>query len=582
MFESDSIKNIKQGIGFWLNLSGVWEWIKYIPNRILDTDDSEKLELFIKQWNTQLQEEINKLSNELQSINELNDIFKDFQAQQGLNAYLKRETFWDFVHKEEFKNIDLDGFKTYLNCLNNKFSIQTEYKDIKLKAESSAKKYSDLNTVSNNISVLSNNYSQLLKLLKNFQEFYLEKTKNTLTFTENDLIFDESIDFVEYEKVASTNFQTARNKLPTEKLWQEVVSDLVEANTELEDAEQEYDKYLESEKVYLEIQNRPSIIEKDRKFLAFNEKYKSIIEKHLQNEKYKYDKTEPDFDVMKKALFPNSNIDDIFAKSGVITQLNKELNDIIRKNQDLSFGKLELIKGLLEQVEVKYNEYREIERKIEKFLKPSANKISGGFNANLSWIDSTKKELILPISWIDDFISDINEGQMYSKLAPKVEDIFSMDEKLEKAFKEITNSNALSPNIKDLLNPHSYYELKYEMESEYGRRTKGSAGQAYSALALLCIARLSIIEEEKANKQIKGIRFMAIDEAQGLGSNYNLLYKIAQEYDYQIITLSTAPVGSFQEGKQYIYMLHRDPDADAINYPPFAIFSSEDRNKYET
>ncbi|MPN29421.1 hypothetical protein SDC9_176874 [bioreactor metagenome] len=128
--------------------------------------------------------------------------------------------------------------------------------------------------------------------------------------------------------------------------------------------------------------------------------------------------------------------------------------------------------------------------------------------------------------------------------------------------------------IDDLLDPNSYMKLSLEMQDSSGKSNKGSTGQTYAAIASLCIARLSIVGS-KDYKKDAGIRFMPIDEAEGLGSNFDLLYEIAQEYDYQIVTFAINPLGRYDE--QFIYILHRNPDVDVnINYTPMAIRSRTD------
>lgn len=68
---------------------------------------------------------------------------------------------------------------------------------------------------------------------------------------------------------------------------------------------------------------------------------------------------------------------------------------------------------------------------------------------------------------------------------------------------------------------------------------------------------------------------MPIDEAEGLGSNFDLLNEIAQKYDYQIVTFAINPLGRYDG--QFIYILHRNPDVDAnINLTPMAIRSRID------
>ena len=119
------------------------------------------------------------------------------------------------------------------------------------------------------------------------------------------------------------------------------------------------------------------------------------------------------------------------------------------------------------------------------------------------------------------------------------------------------------------------------MESQTtGKNNSGSAGQAYAAIALLCIARLSLVNKMGFTKEpTPGIRFMPIDEAEGLGSNFDMLHQIARKFDYQIITMSIGPLGRFSQGEQYIYILSNNKSAgNEVNHPPMGIFSDNDRD----
>lgn len=68
---------------------------------------------------------------------------------------------------------------------------------------------------------------------------------------------------------------------------------------------------------------------------------------------------------------------------------------------------------------------------------------------------------------------------------------------------------------------------------------------------------------------------MPIDEAEGLGSNFDLLSEIATTHDYQILTFSINPLGRYNE--QHVYILNLDPDAEeGINYAPIEIRGRND------
>ena len=70
---------------------------------------------------------------------------------------------------------------------------------------------------------------------------------------------------------------------------------------------------------------------------------------------------------------------------------------------------------------------------------------------------------------------------------------------------------------------------------------------------------------------------MAIDEAEGLGSNFDMLYKIALANDYQLLSLSINP-NKIDIEKQNIYLLHNSREDEKVNYTPIPIFGSTFNN----
>jgi hypothetical protein len=64
--------------------------------------------------------------------------------------------------------------------------------------------------------------------------------------------------------------------------------------------------------------------------------------------------------------------------------------------------------------------------------------------------------------------------------------------------------------IEDLLNPKNYFDIKFEMESDDGEKNVGSADQTYAVTAMLCVARLSLVEKKEKGKQQSGLRFMRL------------------------------------------------------------------------
>lgn len=82
-----------------------------------------------------------------------------------------------------------------------------------------------------------------------------------------------------------------------------------------------------------------------------------------------------------------------------------------------------------------------------------------------------------------------------------------------------------------------------------------------------------MMKKDQALKS-EGLRFMSIDEAAGIGSNLEMLEKIAKQYGYQVFSLSI-PLNHVNEGEQHIYRLYKAEGEEFINKHPVAIFSNE-------
>lgn len=139
-----------------------------------------------------------------------------------------------------------------------------------------------------------------------------------------------------------------------------------------------------------------------------------------------------------------------------------------------------------------------------------------------------------------------------------------------KAFLKLGGSSKVEPE--DLMNPKSYFDLVFELKLENKEVNSGSNGQTYAANSLLCLARLSLIDE----KDKEGLKLMSIDEAEGLGSNYEMLHKLAKKEEYQIITMAIETAGEITDDGQYIYIMDENNLANVDSFvPPLGIFSDE-------
>ncbi len=157
--------------------------------------------------------------------------------------------------------------------------------------------------------------------------------------------------------------------------------------------------------------------------------------------------------------------------------------------------------------------------------------------------------------------------QEQASLLFNITDYSSLDEIIIETFKKYSGCSK-SPDINVLLDPKNYFDISFDLKNASGT-SQGSNGQSYTAMALLCIARLTLIEEKK-----QGVRFMPIDEAESIGSNYDMLRQLASAYDYQIISMSIRNLESVEESAQNTYMLIPNSDETAgINCDPFPLLS---------
>lgn len=182
----------------------------------------------------------------------------------------------------------------------------------------------------------------------------------------------------------------------------------------------------------------------------------------------------------------------------------------------------------------------------------------------LDWKDSTEYNL----DWIDALNRDIGEANFTDNLFGEKTKI-NAQELLEINFKKYCKTKT-EAKANDILNPFNYYDASARIVDPNDERNPGSSGQNYGMLALLCIAKLSIVEgksREAFDRIESGIRILPIDEVAGLGENFDMLYDIAQRLDYQIFTMTiTANDLTFQDGNQIYYEFIKNADEKLFDY----------------
>ncbi|MEZ2442990.1 hypothetical protein AB6805_14800 [Chitinophaga sp. RCC_12] len=264
------------------------------------------------------------------------------------------------------------------------------------------------------------------------------------------------------------------------------------------------------------------------------------------------------FDILEQALLGRKirTLDDV---TGHLETLNAELLSIA----DDLLGNLVKVFGKTESY---FDRYKELVQSLNNFFKGKL--ISGRFyfqidfntahKMDIKWIEHLRK-LPLNLSGVGEF-EDVKPDQIIEELYMKY------------------SGNKSRVSLTDLLNPKRYFQLKGKLTDERHRETSGSTGESYTALALLGIARLSVVQDGDR----PGLRFIILEESATLDNvNFGLFPEIAKQYGYQIITMTPKPYAVGDDGGWYIHQLIPGKSNQDINYPKIMSYFRTNRTKMD-
>ena len=563
--------------GFWIDLGGVFEYIDYVQERKLNTVNKDMIEEYFKSFTANIQNSKRLKETEKKNLIDLNKILLNLSSpSEAINIYKQKEELKDFKEIEEL-NIGLEEFKSYLSCLQ-------KYKAIKSEFQSTRKLYDRNVEIQKEIEQIIKRLPIVVQRSKDFIE-NIEKKESSILQLSNDLS-ENTRQGYELDFYISSDDKVDTFQIEFEELKKdiELIDQIKVEQAEFYDISQKrtvkFDDYVFRYKERVETDDssatEKSVQEKNIDYTNANANYEaefnSIVNDFLPNEKYRFEKSKDFLELISYLLpdiFGNENI----IETEIIQKIENHLHKINNKNRDLNSKKVRKIENLLDDVFSSISSQADVVRKINRFFDDDEKRITGNHRLKLEHKNSER----FPIKWLTDFKTKASDqlGLFESSIADKLSFSISIEEKIVKAFQELTDQRSNGITVEQLLDPNSYLELNLEMQNSSGRSNKGSTGQTYAAIALLCIARLSIVGNKNLEKGTSGLRFMPIDEAEGLGTNFDMLNDIAQKYDYQTITFSINPLGRYDD--QFIYILHQDPYIDEeINYTPMAIFSKAD------
>lgn len=213
----------------------------------------------------------------------------------------------------------------------------------------------------------------------------------------------------------------------------------------------------------------------------------------------------------------------------------------------------EAMLNIFKQTRGKYEEYQSTIGRLNTFFK--GKKISKQYYFQIKFDPHDDFD----INWINKLQHSAKEVYKEGELAFGE----TVEAFVENFFQKATGYGQ-KIKLVDLLNPKTYFTLKTKFTDEDNNEKPGSTGESYSAIVLLGIGRLSIVHE----KDRPGIKFLILEETANLDRvNFNTFPDIADEFGYQIFTMTPRPYGSDSEQGWYLHCLLRGVGDKYKNYP---------------
>lgn len=232
-------------------------------------------------------------------------------------------------------------------------------------------------------------------------------------------------------------------------------------------------------------------------------------------------------------------------------------------------NRLKLIESIQKDVTTVFEKTKKIYQNYEKAVKRintffTTQKISRLFHFKIHFDQHPQYKI--------NFLLDFKEQIALAHRKGELQFGRSVDEHIEVLFAQIANLRE-KVAVHKLLNPKTYFELSVTLTDDAGEEIPGSTGEAYSAIALLGIARLSKIDQS----QRKGLRFLILEEVSSLDSvNFRTFPQIAKDYGYQIIMMSPEPYGANLSEGWFMHQLNKGTTDKNINQPPLSYYYGKD------
>jgi hypothetical protein len=580
---------IEEQNGIWVSFGNLKE---FIPNSFIKKQiftNTKKLEEVLKNEKEEIESKIKQKKSVLDNYSNLQNELLDIGFNDDLlNIYNNKELVTSFINDDHITEGKIEILKEVEHHIKNEDDINLNLKNATKNRDIAV---SEITTINTQVVEISAENVKIIQQISDLQKQYTEP----IQITRKERIskeFEEALQFIELlkteKKLLKNDFLDIENRQKNNS--GRITSNdkaITRLSTERPHLEQKYkeinaifdrkkrnfksnsDENIESVLLskYEDI-NQEIIDELEKTSKQTKEKYEEIFIRIEQNfDETKDDKNEElqinkfNFQTLVNVLCGKIGLE------GISTEL-EALNDKL-----ISFGDLQMkiIIDVFSKVEKEYKYFKNTASRLNFFFKDPNNKISGGFHFE---IDFNPKEEI-SIDWIEKMRNNAKTHH-YGR------DLFSSLDNIEKELnpQELIVSiakkfsNVKNCDLSDLLNPKFYFNLKVGLYDDEKNEYSGSGGQAYTALALLGIGRLSVVEQTER----KGIKFIIIEELSNIDDeNFDIFPQIAKRFGYQLITMTPKPFGAYNNEEWYLHMLIRGKDKD-INTSPMSFFKTNTTN----
>ena len=566
----------KKENGIWVVLGDLREYFPLIEKQMFN--NKSKLEQALANNKEQIEKEIKQHEAERTEITNLNN--------ELIKIGLNEELINIYTNRNQLENYQLENLLTEENVLfiEQNFSQFSQTEKLQIKVDALIKRIENSGTIKSNLGInkdilgeISDSIEELKQEILNPIETYKQ---NWQSFTKEELVSKRQ-EYKTLIKNLSKENNTTKSTRDTQKNRYDSANNQTESlKTTKETAENNFTTAKQNfeREIFLNFDEQLQMGELTEETVNFAKNEYETAKESYRNEyaivansfdESKAGNKNPElYDNEGKSYYDYKTLEKVLCGSIGLNNVTNKLSELNEKLITFAEFQMTILTNVFGLVERQYKEYDNTVNKLNFFFEKQ--KISDIFQFKVEF--EPRKDI--NIDWIDQM-------RERSKVHKEGADLFTLPENLpsaentpENLIKTIANTfyrNAKA-DVPQLLNPKFYFTLNATMEDEAGNKNSGSSGQTYTALALLCIGRLSIVQKE----QHQGLKFIILEELLNLDdTNFNIFPKIARNLGYQLITMTTKPFGSYTNEEWFLHMLLKGKENTDENYTPMSLFKTK-------